>query len=109
MHMAPGTCSAWVHLAGDVDMAAEDRLGEILNALSTAAARDIYVDLGCVTFAGTALISFLARAGAADILNGPVVLCRTPTSVRHLIEMVGLHRVTVLRDDACPSSLSTHS
>jgi anti-anti-sigma factor len=99
IQVTPEIYLAWVQLSGDVDLAAEDRLEEILQALSATEIRDIYIDLLGVAFAGTSLLTFLVRAGAVEALYGPPVLYRTPPNIRRIIEAVGLHKIVMLGDN----------
>jgi anti-anti-sigma regulatory factor len=100
--ITPELYLAWVQLSGDVDLAAEDSLEQILQALSAAEIRDLFIDVVGVAFAGTSLLNFLMRARANKALYGPPVLYGPPTNIRHVVEVAGVNKFVLLADEPPP-------
>ncbi|HEV7362530.1 MAG TPA: STAS domain-containing protein [Mycobacterium sp.] len=90
---------ACVHISGDVDMASEADLAQVMTHLHNGQRRTIYIDLGGVTFAGTTLLTFIAKVYAIGGERTTLVLCRPSPATRRLIELTGLDAIATIRDD----------
>ena len=61
MTFSCGNISAWIRLAGDVEMGAESALQVAVDRVATVRPRSVVVELGAVTFGGSVLAHFLAH------------------------------------------------
>jgi anti-anti-sigma factor len=88
-----------VHISGDVDMASETDLAQVMTHLNIGQRRTIYIDLADVTFAGTTLLTVIARVYAIGGEQTTLVLCRPSPATRRLIDLTGLDAIATIRDD----------
>ena len=89
---------ACVRIAGDVGIAAEVEFAAALDQLDALRCANVCVDLAEVSFAGTALLSFLVRVINRVPSDTPVLLCRPSRLTRHLIELSFLDTIATLCD-----------
>lgn len=88
-------------LSGDVDLAARPQLTHAVAQVAAAAPRTVVVDLAAVTFAGSALVNFLAgvRLGVPD---GAVLLaCRPTPAVNWVLTASDGADIAIVRREMC--------
>jgi anti-anti-sigma factor len=91
--------AAFLRLDGEIDSAARPILAGVAIALHDQAPATIFVDLGGVSFAGTALITFLDRLTAELPGGSTVVLCRPAPATACLIQLTHIDTVVEVDDD----------
>ncbi|MEB3236127.1 MAG: STAS domain-containing protein [Candidatus Sericytochromatia bacterium] len=92
-----GTVLEW---AGDLDAGASARLAEALEALRHAGETHVIVDLGGVSFVGSAGFGVLvAESGAFRETGGDLWLCGFRPEVRGVADLLGLPRVARVHRD----------
>jgi anti-sigma B factor antagonist len=83
-----------VPLHGEIDLAVRDEIERLLAEGAAAAAeeaRDLYVDLGAVTFIDSTGLACVVRAAATLNEQGRCLqLCNVPPIVLRLLELTGL-------------------
>jgi anti-anti-sigma factor len=86
-------------LSGDVDLEARSLLAGAIDQLADAAPHTAVVDLAAVTFAGSVLASFLARARTA-IPAGALLVVTRPTLITHrVLQVTGIEQIVSIRDE----------
>ena len=85
-----------VQITGDVDMAALPVLADAVSQLAAASPRSVFVDLAGVTFAGSALPNFLARAYGVLPRESSLVVCRPSPMTRRVLDMTDMMRIVTV-------------
>lgn len=93
--------TAYVRIAGDVDLAGDATLTAGVNRLRGGRFSSSVIDLGEITFAGPSLLKFLYAVVAA-MPEAAMDLCRPTPFIRQLIEITCLDAVATLCDDLPP-------
>ena len=91
--------AAFLRLDGEIDSAAQPILADIAMTLNCRRPGAVFVDLGGVSFAGSALINFLDRVTAGLPADSALVLCRRVPATTRLIRLTDIDTVVVLDDD----------
>jgi anti-anti-sigma factor len=95
--------AVYVSLAGEVDMASERALDEIIARASRRRPDTVFVDLADVSFASCALLNFCARLVTALPTTSTLVLCRPTPYLHRLIIMTSIWEIADLRDCLPPA------
>ena len=95
---SPASQRADVRITGDVDMVAAPVLAEAARQLAMGSPRSVFVDLAGVTFAGSALPNFLARAYGLLPRGSSLVVCRPSPMTRWVLHMTDMTRILIVRD-----------
>lgn len=90
----------WVLLAGDVDMAAEPALADVVDRLDGRAVCRVDIDLGAVTFAGVTLVHFIEAIHGAHP-NAALELHRPSPVTRQVIRVTGVDRFVARATTPC--------
>lgn len=98
----PGEGHVCVHLAGDLDLAAEPALDDAVARIAALAPRTVVVDLAAVTFACTTLANFIVALYHALPGGTPLLLCRPPPLTRRVLELASMEMIATVRDDLPP-------
>jgi anti-anti-sigma factor len=104
---APAAPSALVCLVGEIDLAASAALSDAADRLSAIAPATVVVDLAGVTFAGAALLNFLAALHSILPAGATLMVCRPAVDVRRVLQITGMNHIAVICDDLlAPDSAS---
>ena len=94
---------AFLRLEGEIDSTARPVLADIAMTLNSRMPEAIFVDLGAVSFAGSALINFLERISTELSAGAALVLCRPVPATARLIQLTDINNV-VRVDDNLPKA-----
>ncbi len=89
---------ACVCITGDVDLLDPADVSLAQRQLAGVTCETLFVDLAGVTFGGAALVRYL-YALSARVPGAAVSLCGAPGITKQIIELTGLDRLAVVRDD----------
>ena len=95
---SPASHRVDVRITGDIDLAAAPVLAEAVRQLAIGSPRSVFVDLAGVTFAGSALPNFLARAYGRLPRGSSLVVCRPNPMTRRVLQMTDMTRILIVRD-----------
>ncbi|MFI6258429.1 STAS domain-containing protein [Micromonospora zamorensis] len=95
---APDAPTVLVHLAGEIDLAANSALTDVVDHLSAIAPTEVVVDLVGVSFACSTLPNFLARVHLGLPNRPALVVCRPTAKIRRLFDLTGMGQIATLRD-----------
>lgn len=90
--------TAFLRLEGEIDSAALPVLTDIAMLLNDRVRAAVFIDLGGVSFAGSALIHFLYRVATDLPAGAALVLCRPEPATIRLIQLVEIDRMIQLTE-----------
>jgi len=91
--------TAYVRIAGEIDMAIEAALGDAIDRLVALAPHTVEVDLTAVTLSGVNLANFFAHMDGV-IPDGATIVAHGATpSVRRVLDLTGISELVHLRED----------
>jgi anti-anti-sigma regulatory factor len=104
--IGPARC---VHLAlsGEVDLAARRLLAYAVDHIADASPDAIVVDLAAVTFAGTALVNFLASIRLAVPAGSALVACCPTPAANYVLTRTDAAEIATIRTDICAQQQPT--
>jgi anti-anti-sigma factor len=101
--VAPEQRRADLILSGDMDISADPVLTDAVDQVAAVAPNVTVVDLAAISFAGSVLLNFLARAHLALPTGSALVLCRPTPVTRRILEIAAMERLAAIRDDTVPN------
>lgn len=103
-----GSCAAWVHVAGELDLVTSPELDEVLKGAQRSA-RLVVLDLRALTFMDSSAVHvILHAAGRGRQTGGRLMLVRGPSQVDRLLTLTGASdKVSIFDLDAAEPARST--
>lgn len=94
--VVPGRPQVTVHVAGDLDVDAEQALSDVVSRVAALSPERVFVDLAEVGFAGAVLPNFLARlVGVLPQLTA-VRVCRPRAIHRRVLDVTGMAQIVMI-------------
>ena len=104
-----GSCAAWVHVAGELDLATSPELDEVLQGAQHSA-RLVVLDLRALTFIDSSAIHvILHAAGRGQQTGGRLMLVRGPSQVDLVFTLTGASdKLSIFDLDAAEPAPALH-
>ena len=92
--------TAYVRIAGEIDIAIEAALGDAIDRLVAVAPHTVEVDLTAVTFSGVNLANFFAQMYSVIPDGATIVAHGASPRVRRVLDLTGISELVSLHEDA---------
>jgi anti-sigma B factor antagonist len=104
-----GSCAAWVHVAGELDLVTSPELDEVLQGAQDSA-RLVVLDLRALTFIDSSAVHvILHAAGRGRRTGGRLMLVRGPSQVDLVLTLTGASdKVSIFDLDAAEPAPAPH-
>jgi anti-anti-sigma factor len=101
--VAPDRRRAGLILPGDMGISADSGLADAVEEVAAVAPHLTVVDLAAITFAGSVLLTFLARIHQALPAGSDLVVCHPTPVIRRILEIAAMERLAAIRADTLRS------